>query len=109
MEGMVVSIRGQQAEIDVRGKRMRAKLSELRVLAPASTPGRHAPAKVRVNVDLKPREGLLSELNVIGCTVDQAIDRVSAFLDRRSSPISRRSASSTATAPVSCARASPRF
>ena len=42
---------------------------------------RAAPAKVRVNVDLQPREGLLTELNVIGCTVDQALDRVSKFLD----------------------------
>ncbi len=33
-------------------------------------------------MDLRPREGLGSELNVIGCTVDQAIDRVSAFLDQ---------------------------
>jgi DNA mismatch repair protein MutS2 len=36
---------------------------------------------VRVNVDLKPREGVRSELNVIGCTVDQAIDQVAKFLD----------------------------
>jgi DNA mismatch repair protein MutS2 len=36
---------------------------------------------VRVNVDLQPRDGLLTELNVIGCTVDQAVDRVSKFLD----------------------------
>ena len=82
MEGLVVSIRGQQAEIDVRGKRMRAKIGELRVLAPAATPGGHTPGKVRVNVDLRPREGLGSELNVIGCTVDQAIDKVSSFLDQ---------------------------
>ena len=41
------------------------------------------PAKgsVRVNVDLKPREGLLSEINVIGATVDEAVDRISRFLD----------------------------
>ena len=31
--------------------------------------------------DLKPREGLLSEINVIGCTVDEAVDRVGRFLD----------------------------
>ena len=30
---------------------------------------------------MKPREGLLSEFNVIGMTVDQAVDRVSRFLD----------------------------
>ena len=35
-----------------------------------------------MSVDLKPREGLLTELNVIGCTVDQAVDRVSRFLDQ---------------------------
>jgi DNA mismatch repair protein MutS2 len=34
-----------------------------------------------VTVDLKPREGLLSEINVIGCTVEEAVDRVSRFLD----------------------------
>ena len=63
----------------MRGKRIQAKVKELRVISgPPSTP---AAAKVRVNVDLKPREGLLSELNVIGMTVDQAIDRVSRFLD----------------------------
>ena len=32
MEGTIVSIRGQQAEIDVRGKRLRAPLKDLRVL-----------------------------------------------------------------------------
>jgi DNA mismatch repair protein MutS2 len=80
MEGTIVSIQGQQAEIDVRGKRLRALLRDLKVLGgPSSSPP--APAKVRVNVELKPREGSLTELNVIGCTVDQAIDRVAKFLD----------------------------
>jgi DNA mismatch repair protein MutS2 len=81
MEGIVVSLRGTQAEIDVRGKRMRAKVGDLRVLAAAGK-GAAPAAKVRVHLDLQPREGLLSELNVIGCTVDQAVDRVSAFLDQ---------------------------
>ena len=79
LEGVVMSIDGNRAEIDVRGKRIQAKVKELRVIsgpAPASQQ-----ARVRVNVDLKPREGMLSELNVIGMTVDQAVDRVSRFLD----------------------------
>jgi DNA mismatch repair protein MutS2 len=80
MEGTVVGIRGQQAEIDVRGKRMRAALRDLRVVT-AATKTVPAPPKVRVTVDVNPREGLLSELNVIGCTVDEAIDRVSKFFD----------------------------
>jgi DNA mismatch repair protein MutS2 len=81
MEGTLVAIHGQQAEIDVRGKRLRASLRDVRAIGGASTAPR-APATVRVSVDLKPREGLLSELNVIGCTVDQAVDRVSRFLDQ---------------------------
>ncbi len=78
LEGIVITIDGNRAEIDVRGKRIQAKLKELRVI---SGPSQQAPSKVRVNVDLKPREGMLSELNVIGMTVDQAIDRVSRYLD----------------------------
>ena len=78
LEGIVIAIDGNRAEIDVRGKRIQAKLKELRVI---SGPSQQAPSKVRVNVDLKPREGMLSELNVIGMTVDQAIDRVSRYLD----------------------------
>jgi DNA mismatch repair protein MutS2 len=75
----VISIDGNRAEIDVRGKRIQAKVKELRVIDGPKGPSPQG--KVRVNVDLKPREGLLSELNVIGMTVDQAIDRVSRFLD----------------------------
>jgi DNA mismatch repair protein MutS2 len=82
LEGILVSIDGNQAEIDVRGKRMRAKVKDLRVIGSApSEKSKSAPAKVRVNIDLKPREGSLSELNVIGLTVDEAVDRVSRFLD----------------------------
>ena len=80
MEGMIVAIQGNQAEIDVRGKKLRAPLKGLQVLSGAA-PKAATPAKVRVNVDLQPREGSLSELNVIGATVDQAIDRVARFLD----------------------------
>ena len=79
LEGVVLSIDGNRAEIDVRGKRIQAKVKELRVIDGPKGPSPQG--SVRVNVDLKPREGLLSELNVIGMTVDQAIDRVSRFLD----------------------------
>ena len=79
LEGVVLSLDGNRAEIDVRGKRIQAKVKELRVIG--GPPQQAQQARVRVNVDLKPREGLLSELNVIGMTVDQAVDRVSRFLD----------------------------
>jgi DNA mismatch repair protein MutS2 len=81
LEGTVLSVSGSQVEVDLRGKRMRAKAHELRVLSSAPSPRSAAPSRVRVTVDLKPREGLLSELNVIGCTVEEAVDRVSRFLD----------------------------
>ncbi len=80
LEGVVVTVGGRNAEVDVRGKRMRAKVADLRVIAAAPSPSKQA-AAVRVNIDLAPREGLQSELNVIGCTVDQAVDRVAKFLD----------------------------
>lgn len=79
LEGVVTAVSGEQVDVDVRGKRMRAKAKDLRVVGGPSS--KAAAAKVRVTVDLKPREGLLSELNVIGCTVDEAVDRVSRFLD----------------------------
>jgi len=76
LEGVVIELHGKQAEVDVRGKRLRAAVKDLRAIAGAA-----APATVRVNVDLQPREGLLSELNVIGTSVDEALMRVEKFLD----------------------------
>jgi DNA mismatch repair protein MutS2 len=76
LEGTVRSVSGRDAEVEVRGKRLRARVSDLRVIggpAPAAT--------VRVNVDLQPREGLLSELNLIGSNVDDALVRAEKFLD----------------------------
>ncbi len=80
LEGVVKSINGVTAEVDVRGKRMRAPVADLRVVAGAPKSGAAAQT-VRVNVHLQPRDGLLSELNVIGCTVDEALDRTERFLD----------------------------
>jgi DNA mismatch repair protein MutS2 len=83
LEGVIVELHGKQAEIDVRGKRLRAALKDIRPLAgsgPVGSTGR-GPAPVRVNVALQPREGALSELNVIGATVDDALARVEKFLD----------------------------
>jgi DNA mismatch repair protein MutS2 len=78
LEGIVQVIHDRDAEIDVRGKRLRAKIDELRVVSPAAAA---APPKVRVNVELQAREGPLTELNVIGATVDEALSRTEKFLD----------------------------
>jgi len=80
LEGTVIELRGKQAEVDVRGRRMRAAVRDLRAVRRAG-PAEGGPARVHVNVDLQPREGSLSELNVIGQTVDEAISRLEKFLD----------------------------
>ena len=38
-------------------------------------------ARVRVNVDLQPRTGTASELNLIGNHVDEALNRLEKFFD----------------------------
>jgi DNA mismatch repair protein MutS2 len=51
-------------------------LRDLRVV------GGPAPSsKVRVSVELQPRTGSLTELNVIGNSVDEALTRLEKFLD----------------------------
>jgi DNA mismatch repair protein MutS2 len=64
----------------VRGKRLRARVDDLRVVAAGGVPAPER-ARVHVNVDLQPREGSLTELNVIGCRVDEALTRTEKFLD----------------------------
>ncbi|MEO8078599.1 MAG: Smr/MutS family protein, partial [Acidobacteriota bacterium] len=80
LEGVVRSLHDREAELDVRGKRLRAQVQDLRVITPAAVVNAQ-PSRVRVNVDLQPREGSLSELNVIGCHVDEALSRTEKFLD----------------------------
>jgi DNA mismatch repair protein MutS2 len=75
LTGVVLELHVKHADIDMNGKRLRASLGDLRVI------GGPARAAVRVNVELQPREGSLSELNVIGCTVDEALTRAGRFLD----------------------------
>jgi DNA mismatch repair protein MutS2 len=79
LEGVVLEVHGNHAEIDMNGKRLRAALRDLRVIGGASPA-----ATVKVNIDLQPRAGSLSELNVIGCTVDEALTRLEKFLDESS-------------------------
>jgi DNA mismatch repair protein MutS2 len=76
LDGVVIELHGQHAEVDVRGKRLRASLRDLRVIGPPPARG-----SVKVSVALQPREGPALELNVIGCTVDEALTRTEKFLD----------------------------
>jgi DNA mismatch repair protein MutS2 len=77
LEAIVTATHDGTAELDVRGKRIRASVRDLKPVG-----GGHAPAQqVKVNVELQPRDGSPSDLNVIGCTVDEAISRAERFLD----------------------------
>jgi DNA mismatch repair protein MutS2 len=69
-------VHDREAEVEVRGKRLRVKIDELRVIGGA--PPRQT---VSVNVSLQPRDALVVELNLIGCTVDEAVTRAERFLD----------------------------
>jgi DNA mismatch repair protein MutS2 len=75
-------LHGDDAEIDMMGKRLRARTADLRLM-PKSGGGAPAPAaRVNVNVQLQPRgDETVSDLNVIGCTVEEAIARTERFLD----------------------------
>jgi DNA mismatch repair protein MutS2 len=77
LEAVVTAVHDGVADLDVRGKRMRSSVRDLRVIggAPATA------AKVSVHVELQPREAGPADLNVIGCSVDEAIARAERFLD----------------------------
>jgi DNA mismatch repair protein MutS2 len=79
MEGRLMLLSGGDAEVDVQGKRLRVPASELRVLArgAAATTG----GRVNVNIHVHARDETASDLNVIGCTVDEALTRTEKFLD----------------------------
>jgi DNA mismatch repair protein MutS2 len=78
LEGTVIALTDRDAEVDVRGKRLRVSVGELRI---AEGKGPSSPARVDVRVNLQPREPMSTDLNVIGCTVDEALSRVEKFLD----------------------------
>jgi DNA mismatch repair protein MutS2 len=77
LEGIVQAVYEREAEVNVRGKRLRASLDEVRVLGQ----GAPAPARVNVSVQVQQRDVSPTELNVIGCTVDEAVSRADKFLD----------------------------
>ena len=79
--GRVLSLHGSSAEVDVRGKRLHVPVEDLQV-APADHEGGDAVPRGRVTVAADRSDGPLPDLNVIGCTADEARDRVEKYLDR---------------------------
>jgi DNA mismatch repair protein MutS2 len=78
LEAVVTALHDGTADLDVRGKRMRASVRDLRLVAPGPSA---TESKVNVRVELQPREATPGDLNVIGCTVDEALARAERFLD----------------------------
>jgi DNA mismatch repair protein MutS2 len=77
LDGRLVMLSGTDAEVDVQGKRLRVPANELRLVSR----GTAASAAGRVNIHLQFRDDTPSDLNVIGCTVDEALSRTEKFLD----------------------------
>jgi DNA mismatch repair protein MutS2 len=76
LEGILRQIHDRDAEVDVRGKRLRVPLADLHAT------GRPTPAAPpKVTLSLGDRDGSFEDLNVIGCTVDEARARAEKFLD----------------------------
>jgi DNA mismatch repair protein MutS2 len=78
LEGRVLAVLDGEAEVDVRGKRLRAKLTELNVVGGAEPA---AASRVSVKFQVQSRDDVPTDLNVIGCTVDEALTRAEKFLD----------------------------
>ena len=78
LEGVVRQIHDHDIEVDVRGKRLRVPTGDLRLVAGTAAAG---PSRVSVSVQLQPRTDASADLNVIGCSVDDAITRAEKFLD----------------------------
>jgi DNA mismatch repair protein MutS2 len=79
VEGIVRRVAGERVDVEVRGKRMRVGLGDLRARAAGSSQT-VAPSRGHVATPDRPG-GATRDLVVIGLTVDEAIDRAGKFLD----------------------------
>ena len=76
LEGTLVAIHGDDAEIEARGKRLHVPAGQLRAAEPTTT------ARGRVTVAVAADVAAPEELNVIGCRVDDALSRVEKYVDQ---------------------------
>jgi len=79
VEGEVRSMHGTEAEVEVRGKRVRVPIRSLAVCGTRPT---QAQPHNRVKIQVSDPVGPLDELNLIGCRVDDALDRAGKHLDQ---------------------------
>ena len=74
--GSVASVVEENAEVVVGNMRMRRPFSDLEVL---EKPGLNLPVGVRLSVSTSEIQS--NEINLLGCTVDEAVSRTDKFLD----------------------------
>ncbi len=79
VDGAVRSLHGDDADVEVNGKRLRVPLAALR--AASGRPKRPRRPDSRVAIHVEEPSGPLEELNVIGCRVEEALSRVEKHLD----------------------------
>ena len=77
--GSVMTLGSSDAEVMVGNIRMRRPLDDLETI---EKPGIRLPAGVRLSVSSKEIQS--NEINLLGCRVDEAVDRVDKFLDEAS-------------------------
>jgi DNA mismatch repair protein MutS2 len=82
-DAVVRGVSGSSVEVDVRGKRLRMKVSDLRQRTGGrSSAGEATPSRRGgVLVAAAAHEGVAREINLIGETVDAAVPRLEKFLD----------------------------
>lgn len=79
MTGSVVTLVGSEAEVMIGNIRMRRPVEDLEVV---ERPAIKLPAGVQLSVSSK--EMVSTEINLLGCRVEEAVERVDKFLDEAS-------------------------
>jgi DNA mismatch repair protein MutS2 len=85
MEGIVERIAGDEAEVVVRDKKLKLPVSSLEALPPLAPPNPASAAKpgrgATTFTTFPGGKQMAEELNLIGCTVDEALSQADKFLD----------------------------
>ena len=79
LEGTVLAVQNTETEVEVRGKRLHVPVADLRLVAGGGGAGL---AGGLVTTQVERSAEPLHDLNVIGCTVDEALSRTEKYLDQ---------------------------
>ncbi len=80
MEGVIERLLGDEADVRVHDKRLRLPLRGLEALPPLAAEAKPAPSSNSRTRLPEPKQ-MAEELNVIGCTVEEALGQADKFLD----------------------------